>query len=168
MSFEKLQIFLNTNPEYAGLIIFLLAFGESMVITGSILPSAILFSVCVFIFNSEILSIYLIALFAMFGSHLGDLGGFFVGKTIGPNILKMRFFEKRSKLIGRGQKFLDRFGDYAVIFGRFVPAIRPIAPFLIGLSDLRAIRFYRADIIACLLWGIALILLVLSVGSIFK
>ena len=84
------------------------------------------------------------------------------------NILKMRFFEKRSKLIGRGQKFLDRFGDYAVIFGRFVPAIRPIAPFLIGLSDLRAIRFYRADIIACLLWGIALIFLVLSVGSIFK
>ena len=94
MSFEKLRIFLNTNPEYAGLIIFLLAFGESMVITGSILPSAILFSVCVFIFNSEILSIYLIALFAVFGSHLGDLGGFFVGKKIGPNILKMRFFEK--------------------------------------------------------------------------
>ena len=96
-----------------------------------------------------------------------SLPGFRVGK-VPHNILKMRFFEKRSNLIGRGQKFLDRFGDYAVIFGRFVPAIRPIAPFLIGLSDLRAIRFYRADIIACLLWGIALIFLVLSVGSIFK
>ena len=101
MSFEKLQIFLNTNPEYAGLIIFLLAFGESMVITGSILPSAILFAVCVFIFNSEILSIYLIALFAMFGSHLGDLGGFFVGKKIGWNVLNEKDTKQKSSTMDK-------------------------------------------------------------------
>jgi membrane-associated protein len=63
-----------------------------MVITGSILPSAILFSVCVFIFNSEILSIYLIALFAMFGSHLGDLGGFFCRKNNWTKYFKNEIF----------------------------------------------------------------------------
>jgi len=49
--------------------------------------------------------------------------------------------------------------------GRFVPAIRPIVPFLLGISDLKAVRFYIADVVACTCWGIALALLVTGVGS---
>ena len=59
-------------------------------------------------------------------------------------------------------------GSYTVILGRFVPAIRPIVPFLLGISDLKATRFYFADIIACICWGIALGFLVTGVGSILR
>ena len=72
---------------------------------------------------------------------------------------------KREKLIIRAQKFLDRTGSYTVILGRFVPAIRPLVPFLLGISDLKAVRFYIADVIACACWGIALGFLVTGVGS---
>jgi len=34
-------------------------------------------------------------------------------------------------------------------------------------SDLKVVRFYIADLIACLLWGIALGFLVTGVGSLF-
>jgi membrane protein DedA with SNARE-associated domain len=54
------------------------------------------------------------------------------------------------------------------LVGRFIPAIRPLVPFLLGITDLRLKRFYVADVIACTLWAIALALLVVSVGSIFK
>ncbi len=40
--------------------------------------------------------------------------------------------------------------------------------FLLGVTDLRLKRFYVADVIACSLWALALALLVVSVGSIFK
>ena len=91
-------------------------------------------------------------------------------------VSKMRNAKKRiqgyieNPLIGqdRVENFLDRFGPYTVILGRFIPAIRPLTPFLLGITDLNSIKFYRADVVACLAWGIALILLVISVGSIFE
>ena len=91
-----------------------------------------------------------------------------MGKTIGPNVINLKFFQKRKKAINRVENFLDRFGPYTVILGRFIPAIRPLTPFLLGITDLNSIKFYRADVVACLAWGIALILLVISVGSIFE
>jgi len=39
-------------------------------------------------------------------------------------------------------------------------------PFLLGISDVKPVRFYIADIIACSLWGAALALLVSGVGSV--
>ena len=80
-------------------------------------------------------------------------------------MLSSKFMVKREKLIIRAQKFLDRTGSYTVILGRFVPAIRPLVPFLLGISDLKAVRFYIADVIACACWGIALGFLVTGVGS---
>ena len=79
--------------------------------------------------------------------------------------MNSKLIRKREKGINRAQKFLDRFGPYAVMFGRFVPAVRALTPFLLGISDINTVRFYIADLIACLLWGIALGLLVIGFGA---
>jgi len=105
---------------------------------------------------------------AIIGAHLGDMCGFFFGKTLGPNLINSKFFQKRKKIISRSQSFLDRRGPYAVVIGRFIPAIRPLVPFLLGVSDLKTLKFYLADLVACLLWGFALGVLVTGVGSIFN
>ncbi len=127
--------------------------------------SAILFSVCIFVFNMELMPIYAIVPVATLGAHLGDMSGFFFGKTVGPSLLSSKFMTKREKLIKRAQSFLDKTGSYTVLLGRFIPAIRPIVPFLLGISDLKAVRFYLADVFACCCWGIALGFLVTGVGS---
>jgi membrane protein DedA with SNARE-associated domain len=102
---------------------------------------------------------------AVLGAHLGDMTGFLFGKTIGPQLLSTKVMVKRKKLISREQKFIDKTGTFTVILGRFIPAVRPIVPFLLGISDLKIVRFYIADLIACICWGIALGFLVTGVGS---
>ena len=98
---DSIQNFLLHNPEYAWITVFTLAFLESMVISGSIVPSIVLFSVSVYLFNQEILSLYLIAPIAIAGAHLGDLGGFLVGKYSGNKVLALTFFKKRASLISK-------------------------------------------------------------------
>ena len=141
------------------------AFLESFILSGVIVSSAILFSICVFVYGLNLMPLYLIVIVATLGAHIGDMTGFVFGKSLGPSLLSSKFMVKREKLIIRAQKFLDRTGSYTVILGRFVPAIRPLVPFLLGISDLKAVRFYIADVIACACWGIALGFLVTGVGS---
>ena len=166
MSLEKIQEYLSLNPEYAWLLVFAFAFGESMIITGAFIPSAILFSICILVYNTELMPITAIVPVAVIGAHLGDMSGFIFGKTIGPQIMSTKVVQKREKLINRAQKFLDRTGSYTVLMGRFIPAIRPIVPFLLGISDLKIITFYIADVIACICWGLALGFLVTGIGSV--
>ena len=168
MSFESIQEFLLNNIEYSWLIIIFFAFAESFLITGIFISSAILFSICILLYNMGALSVFSIVPLAILGAHLGDLSSFFLGKTIGPQLLSSKILQKRQKTIIKAQKFLDKFGPYTVLFGRFVPAIRALTPFLLGISDVKALRFYIADVIACLLWGTALGFLVIGIGSIFS
>lgn len=165
--FEKVELYLNTNAEYAWVIILLFAFLEAFVLSGVILSSAILFSICILIYNTELLSIVYIVPVAILGAHLGDMSSFLFGKTIGPQLLSTKVMIKRQKMILRAQKFLDKTGSFTVILGRFIPALRPIVPFLLGISDLKVVRFYIADLVACVCWGIALGFLVTGVGSLF-
>ena len=65
-------------------------------------------------------------------------------------------------------KFLDDFIYFcccSVFLGRFIPAIRSIVPFLLGISNLKPVRFYISDVIACSLWGAALAFLVIISGT---
>ena len=165
--FEKIELYLNANAEYAWVVILFFAFLESFILSGVIISSAILFSICIFIYNTELLPLFYIVPVAVLGAHLGDMTGFLFGKTIGPQLLSTKVMVKREKLITRAQKFLDKTGSYTVILGRFIPAVRPIVPLLLGVSDLKLVRFYIADLIACIFWGIALGFLVTGVGSLF-
>ena len=165
--FEKIELYLNANAEYAWVVILFFAFLESFILSGVIISSAILFSICIFIYNTELLPLFDIVPIAVLGAHLGDMTGFLFGKTIGPQLLSTKVMVKREKLITRAQKFLEKTGSYTVILGRFIPAVRPIVPFLLGVSDLKLVRFYIADLIACIFWGIALGFLVTGVGSLF-
>ena len=92
MDVSKLELFLSTNAEYAWLVVLFFAFLESFIISGAIVSSAFLFSICIFLYNTDVLSLYLMVPMAIIGAHLGDMSGFFFGKTLGPNLLSTKFF----------------------------------------------------------------------------
>jgi membrane-associated protein len=97
MNLESIQEFLINNIEYSWMIIMFFAFAESFLITGIFISSAILFSICIFLYNMGALSIFGIVPVAMIGAHIGDVSSFFLGKTLGPQILASKALTKRQK-----------------------------------------------------------------------
>ena len=89
--FNNIESFLSSNSEFAWIAIFIFAFMESFILSGLLVSSAILFSVCVFIYNMEILPLQAIVPIAIIGAHTGDMSGFFFGKTLGHKLLDTKF-----------------------------------------------------------------------------
>ena len=166
MSLDNVLDFIANNLQYSYALILLFAFAESLVIVGSILSSAILFSICVFLYNNNLLDLYSIVPLAMIGAHSGDVISFVLGKRFGPLVLETKFFKKRERIIERGNSFIDRYGQLTVVLGRFIPAMRAIVPFLIGMTQMEFMKFYRASILAILVWGFGLIILTTGLSSI--
>ena len=86
---------------------------------------------------------------------------------MGPTILNSTVVQKHERKVTKGQNLIERFGSYAVILGRFTPGLRPIIPFLLGISNWNGSRFYVASVISVLLWGAALIVLTVGVEQLF-
>ena len=97
MNLESIQEFLINNIEYSWMIIMFFAFAESFLITGIFISSAILFSICIFLYNLGALSIFSIVPVAVVGAHLGDISSFFLGKTLGPQILASKALLKEKE-----------------------------------------------------------------------
>ena len=95
--FDNIESFLTQNTELAWIAIFVFAFMESFILSGLLVSSVILFSVCVFVFNMEILPLYAIVPIAILGAHSGDMSGFYFGKTVGSKLLQTKFLKKREK-----------------------------------------------------------------------
>lgn len=68
------------------------------------------------------------------GSTLGALIGWVVGKYLGrPFILKhQRWFRLGEADLARGERWIDRWGDWAVLLSRLTPVIRSVAPVAAG------------------------------------
>ena len=108
MSLDNVLDFIANNLQYSYALILLFAFAESLVVVGSILSSAILFSICVFLYNNNLLDLYTIVPLAMVGAHAGDVLSFVLGKRFGPLVLETNFFKKRENIIQKGNNFIDR------------------------------------------------------------
>ena len=104
----------------------------------------------------------------LFSATIGGCGltGFIA--AIGPKLKKLDFLKKREALFIRGENFFNKYGWSGILIGRLIPAIRPFIPFIAGISSMKQTIFLVSSILACLIWSLALAILVLGIDNIFK
>lgn len=154
---EWLQNLFNTLPDGAIYysIIAAVAFLESLVAAGVIIPgsSLIVFSGFLALHGrGEIVSIILVA---SVGAFLGDMFSFWLGARFGERLLFTRLFQKRKKLLRRAEQFFIDHGGKSVFFGRFVGPVRGFIPFVAGSAQMSPKAFTAFAVISAILWGLA-------------
>lgn len=144
--------FIRLNQAWAGPIICLMTFGESMFIVGILIPATALLLVTGGLIGSGALPWLPILLWGYAGALLGDALSFWLGRWIGPSVLRCRPLKKHRRTVARARLLFFRFGFFAVLLGRFLGPIRSTIPTVAGVMGMQESKFQLANLISALFW----------------
>ena len=155
---QEILTWISQHPTLSGLLIFVIALLESLVVIGLLIPGAfLLFGVGALIATGS-LQLYPTLAWTIAGAITGDGISFLVGRHYHQRLRVVWPFNRYPALVNRGIDFFYRHGGKSVFMARFVGPVRPIVPAIAGMMDMQVTRFLLVDSIASILWAPAYIL----------
>lgn len=116
--------------------------------------------------STLLLSMLILVVFAV----LGNVVGYWVGKTISPWLFKERsgFMGKvfSAKHLLQTHDFFERYGPRALILGRFVPFVRTFITMVAGAAGMTFRTYIMYTAIGAVIWAAGLTLLGFFLGTI--
>ena len=150
------------------LILFLIIFAETGLVIFPILPGdSLLFAAGALIAGgSSGLDIWLLGIILIAAAFIGNTVNYFVGKYLGIKVFKEENKILKLEYYLKTQAFFDKHGGKAVIFSRFMPIIRTIAPFVAGVGKMPFLRYSLYNIIGGASWIIVFLFAGYKLGQV--
>ncbi len=147
------------------LILFGIIFAETGFVVTPFLPGdSLLFATGALIAGGNTgLDIYLMALILIVAAFTGNTVNYFFGNFLGVKVFKPGNKILRLEYYNQTEAFFNKHGGKAVIFSRFIPIIRTIAPFVAGVGKMPFMRYSLYNIIGGAVW----IIIFLFAGKFF-
>lgn len=143
---------ITAHAAWAGPIVGLLAFGESLAVVGLFIPAtAVLFAVGGLLGTGIVDPVPVLACAAI-GAILGDWISYHIGRRIGPSIYRRWSLNRHRSTVARARLFFRRYGFASIFIGRFLGPIRATIPLTAGIMEMNQRRFQLANICSALLW----------------
>jgi membrane protein DedA with SNARE-associated domain len=162
---SSLLTWTSENPSWAYFVVFLIAFLESVLLVGAILPGVPLLLVIGALVAMDAFGLLPAIAWATAGSIVGGAFSFALGYRYRDALRESWPLSTVPWLVTRGDRFFHRHGTGSVIFGRFMGPVRPILPTIAGMSGMSPARFLVVDIIASMLWAPIFIFIGLILGA---
>lgn len=140
-----------------------LAFAEACLGIGLFVSGLFLVVVATYVHSQGLASLPEIGLLAFVGATLGDHLGFWIGCRLGPRVHAFEWLHRHKPKLERAEALIRRRGGWALVIGRFVPAIRSLIPAALGISGFRRLHYSLTDLTACAIWASALLLIVVGI-----
>jgi membrane protein DedA with SNARE-associated domain len=154
--------FVRAHPEWAALIVFALAFGESLPFASLVLPFwAVLVAIGTIVGAADLLIFWIVVAAAAVGAALGDWLSYWLGRHYHEQVQNMWPLRNHPRLLERGRDFFKRWGIWAIVLARFSGPLRATVPLVAGIAEMPLLRFQIANWTSAFLWAFVL----LSPGS---
>jgi membrane protein DedA with SNARE-associated domain len=137
------------------LLIGSIAFLESLVAIGLIVPGS---TICVFAGFLALHGqgdIFILVAVSICGAFLGDFASFALGARVGPQIMATGYMQKNLKAFRKAEQFFFEHGGKSVFFGRFFGPVRGFVPFVAGFSRMSPGLFVIIAVVSAILWGLS-------------
>ena len=148
---------IKAHPEWAAVVIGLVAFGESFVFFSLLFPGTAILIASGALVEAGILDPLAPALAGILGAVLGDAISFWLGQKFGPFLSNVRPFRRHPERLENGFSFFERYGTRSVFIGRFFGPLRAVIPLAAGMLHMPPSRFYVANVLSAIIWAPALI-----------
>ena len=134
-----------------------------------ILPGdSLLFAAGLFIANGSIhINIAVACVIFSIAAFAGNVVGYEIGRAVGPplyhrdgRILKRKYFDQTTV-------FFDKYGNKALVLGRFVPIVRTFITVVAGVGRMNRRRFFTWSAVGAVLWATGITLLGYFLGQAF-
>jgi membrane protein DedA with SNARE-associated domain len=149
---DQISFFIESNQAWAGLVVFLLTLGESMLIIGILIPATALLLFTGGLLGSDVLPVAPILFWGIVGATVGDAVSFWLGRWVGPTILRWRILKRHRATVARARLFFYRYGFLSIFFGRFLGPIRSTIPTVAGVMGMAQWRFQIANLLSAIVW----------------
>jgi len=162
---DTLVAFIGAHPHWAGLLVFAVSAAEAVLIVGIIVPGTAILIAIGGVVGLGHLPLLPILAWSALGAIAGDGFSYWMGHRYQDSLRQRWPFSRYPDLIGRGEAFFHRHGGKSVLFGRFVPPLKPVVPLVAGILGMPPGRFYAVNVASALLWSPAHILPGVLIGA---
>ena len=147
----------------------LIIFAECGLLVGFFLPGdSLLFITGLAVVTGLIdTPLWLVCILLVVAAFLGNVCGYYIGRKAGPAIFdkpNSRLFKREN--VDRTQAFFDKYGNRAIVLGRFVPIVRTFITVMAGVGRMDAKRFFTFSAIGGVVWAAGVTLLGAALGQI--
>jgi membrane protein DedA with SNARE-associated domain len=149
---EPLMAFVEANHAYAGPVLALLTFGESLLVIGIIIPASVVMLVMGGLIGSGMVDPLSVLLWGIGGAAIGDSVSYVIGRWLGPTLLSSWPLNRQRRAVATAPLRFRRHGPMAVFVGRFMGPLRAVAPTVAGMLKMHQGRFQAANVASAVTW----------------
>jgi len=148
---DKVQ---SLDPTTRALLAGVAALLETNIVTGLLVPGDTVMLVASAAVASPGEGVMLAA-FVSVGGLLGQISGYWMGRWVGPSFARGRWLRRRAgeQRIGPVARTIERRGGPWILISRFVPVLRTVTPFVVGVHGFPFRRFVAWSAPSCVLWS---------------
>lgn len=145
-------------------ILFIIIFCETGLVFLPFLPGdSLIFAAGTFAAIGK-MNFWLLIVIIIMSAILGDTVNYEIGKHFGKKILNNKKFKLiKDENLKKAEDLVKQYGGTAVLLARFMPIIRTIVPFIVGMGELHYPKFIKYNAIGGIVW----VSLFLTMGYLF-
>jgi membrane protein DedA with SNARE-associated domain len=162
--FDQIIAFVRDNAAWGPLIVFALAFGESLAFISLLIPAwGALVAIGALIKTSGI-SFWPMWIAASLGAAFGDWLSYWIGLKLEHSVAHVWPLSRHPDLIPRGEAFMKKWGIPGIFLGRFFGPLRASVPLIAGIFEMPYWRFQLANFSSAFVWAAVL----LTIGDVIS
>jgi membrane protein DedA with SNARE-associated domain len=145
--------FVRAHQSWAAVIVFWLAFGESLAFISHLLPASVALVGIGALMGASDIPFVPIWIAGSIGAALGDWLSYWIGQKLGPKSREVWPLSRHPDLVPRGEAFIGKWGVFAIFIGRFFGPLRASVPLVAGILTMSFWPFQLANFSSAFLWA---------------
>ncbi|MEK1904350.1 MAG: bifunctional DedA family/phosphatase PAP2 family protein [Pseudomonas sp.] len=156
--FDTITLWLEANPQWLGLSIFVIACLECLAVAGIVIPGTVVLFTLAVLAGSGSLPLWQTLLLAYSGGLLGDVISYALGRRFHQNIRGLPVLRDHPEWLSSAENYFQRYGVVSLLVGRYIGPLRPMLPLVAGMLDMPFVRFALVSLLAAAGWAVAYML----------